>query len=79
VRRPKIVEVSLVFRGRDALENSEAAMKYLDSIEGVWSMLEGIRHFGGRVTFIDADAKQNILYFDGEMPEEKLDDREDGS
>lgn len=65
--KPDVIEVSLVFRGKDALENSQAFILYLDSVKGIWSIVEGIGHFGGAITQLSNDLEQNIFYFDGDL------------
>ena len=65
-----IVEVSFVFRGKDALENSEAFMRHMDTIQGIFEILEGIRHFGGTITCIQDDPEQKLVILDGDMRDE---------
>lgn len=68
---PKIVEVSFVFRGKDASENAEAFMMHLDTIDGICQIIEGIRHFGGNITYIKDDPDQKLVILDGDMSDEK--------
>lgn len=65
-----VVEVSFVFRGKDALENSEAFMQHLDTIQGIFEILEGIRHFGGLITCLQDDPEQKLVILDGDMSDE---------
>ena len=67
---PKIVEVSFVFRGKDAAENAEAFMLHLDTIYGLFQVIEGIRHFGGKITYIKDDPDQKLVILDGDMGDE---------
>lgn len=69
--KPELVEVSFVFRGKDALENSQALLRYLDSVEGIYGLVEGIRHFGGYITRFHDDEQQKIFYLDGAMPDDE--------
>jgi len=63
-----VVEVSFVFRGRDASENAEAFMLHLDTIDGIYQIIEGIRHFGGCITYVEDDLDQKLVILDGDVP-----------
>lgn len=68
-----IVEVSFVFRGKDALENAEAFMVHLDTVDGILQIVDGIRHFGGAITHIADDPEQMLFILDGDMEGESDD------
>lgn len=67
---PKVVEVSFVFRGKDASKNVEAFMSYLDTVEGLYGLIKGIRQFGGTLTHISNDPEQKLVILDGDMGDE---------
>lgn len=62
-----VVEVSFVFRGKDASVNSEAFLEHMDTMIGMFQVIEGIRHFNGNVTCIQYDYEQKLILFDGDM------------
>ena len=64
-----VVEVSFVFRGKDASVNSEAFLEHMDTMTGMLQAIEGIRHFGGLLTGIGFDPEQKIIYLDGDVPD----------
>lgn len=65
-----LVEISLVFRGKDSRKNSEAFMLHMDTMQGIGWLAEGIRHFGGSITHIRDDPEQNLIILDGDMSDE---------
>jgi len=65
--KPHIVEVSFVFRGRDASKNAEAFMLHMDTIDGIYQIIEGIRHFGGCITYVKDDPDQKLVILDGDV------------
>lgn len=65
-----IVEVSFVFRGKDAAENAEAFMVHLDTVDGIFQIVDGIRHFNGCITCIQHDYEQKLIICDGDMNED---------
>lgn len=67
---PNIVEVSFVFRGKDAPRNAQAFMSYLDSVGGLCCVIESIRHFGGHLTCVSDDPEQKLVILDGDMGDE---------
>lgn len=72
-----IVEVSFVFRGKDALENADAFMLHIDTIDGLYQIVDGIRHFGGRITNVIDDTEQKMLILDGDMGDIDIEDGDD--
>lgn len=65
--KPQVVEVSFVFRGKDATENAEAFMLHMDTVDGIFQIVEGIRHFGGTITYIKDDPDQKLIILDGDV------------
>jgi len=47
------VEAILVFRGVNAKINADAFMEYMDTINGIGELVNGIKYHGGTVASID--------------------------
>lgn len=62
-----IVEVSLIFRGPGSEKNAEAFMVYMDTVDGICQIVDGIKHAGGCVTHIMDDPDQKLVILDGEI------------
>jgi len=65
----EIAEVSLIFRGVDAEKNAEAFMSYMDTIDGIYHTIDGIKHAGGCITHILDDPDQRLIILDGDGPD----------